>query len=81
MRGICVQVIGGPLGTGAGLVELGHEGMGDAYTYNGDGGMLPGFGMGAMESIAGRKRSEVLPREKLPERCEFVSTLMEKLGV
>jgi carboxylesterase type B len=70
---LSVQIIGGPLGTGAGLLELGEKGR--------DGGMLKGFEMGAMESVVGRKRSEVLAREKLLARCEFVNSLMEKLGV
>lgn len=35
----------------------------------------------AMESVAGRRRSEVLAKEKLSERCAIVNGLAEKLGV
>jgi hypothetical protein len=43
--------------------------------------IMQGHRMGAMSSKISRLRNEVLGREKLLDRCSFVNTLSEKLGV
>jgi hypothetical protein len=81
-RSLSVQVIGGPLGTGSTYQtpasdsdEEGFE-VGDEEQQ-----IMQGHRMGAMSSKISRLRNEVLGREKLLDRCSFVNTLSEKLGV
>jgi hypothetical protein len=87
LQRLLVQVIGGPLGTGATYPLREHSDMSVSSvhdTLNSESGaqqILKGFEIGAMFSKASHLRSEVLAREKLLERCAFVNSLSEKLGV
>jgi hypothetical protein len=75
-----IQIIGGPLGTGAAdpqrvLAPVTLE-MDDGTQQ-----VLQGYQMGAMGSAAIHHRSSILAQEKLPERCIFINGLAEKLGI
>jgi hypothetical protein len=82
-RSLSVQVIGGPLGTGSTYQtpassdsdEEGFE-VGDEEQQ-----IMQGHTMRGMSSKVSRLRDEVLGREKLLDRCSFMNTLSEKLGV
>jgi hypothetical protein len=82
-----VQILGGPLDTGAAIVHPGvsSDAQDDASWVSGMTDylqqVLPGYGMGAMSDEATRRRSQVIADEKLIERCNFVNSLAEKLGV
>ncbi|OTA82015.1 hypothetical protein M434DRAFT_37307 [Hypoxylon sp. CO27-5] len=77
-----LQLIGGPLGTGYSTLKAK-----DAYAK-----LDASFGtvqeplgqaveFGEMQSKTSQKRKQVLEREKLLERCAFIDSLSEKLGV
>jgi hypothetical protein len=82
-----VQVLGGPLDTGAAIVHPGASGdaQDDAPWISGMTDylqqVLPGYEVGAMSDGATRGRSKVIAGEKLIERCNFMNSLAEKLGV
>jgi hypothetical protein len=82
-----VQILGGPLDTGAAIVHPGASGDAQDATSWISGmtdylqQVLPDYGMGAMSDGATRGRSQVIAGEKLIERCNFVNSLAEKLGV
>jgi hypothetical protein len=75
-----IQIIRGPLGTGAvdleRIITPGSLKMDDGTQQ-----VLQGYQMGAMGSAAMHHRSSVLARDKLPERYMFIVSLAEKLGV
>lgn len=87
LQSLSVQIVGGPLGTGAGFASREHAGLNNSTIQadidegNGAQQVLNGYGIGAMASPSTRRRSEVLAEEKLLERCLFVNSLAEKLGV
>jgi hypothetical protein len=87
-KSLHVQVFGGSLGTGAATLHPGASkdaqddeasSISDITDYLQE--VLPAYGMGAMSSEATRRRSQVIATEKLIERCSFVNSLAEKLGV
>jgi hypothetical protein len=86
MQSLYLQVLGGPLGTGAAKVSITNEAA-NGTDYDivniGDGTeqYLQGYQVGAMGSKQGRLRGDVLAQEKLLERCSFINGLAEKLGV
>ncbi|KAI1500571.1 Alpha/Beta hydrolase protein [Biscogniauxia marginata] len=78
-----LQLIGGPLGTGPCL--LSEKGETSTSTEM-DGSMqipinMDGVEFGEMESVALQARQRELQRERLLERCAFISTLSTRLGV
>ncbi|KAI1141093.1 alpha/beta-hydrolase [Hypoxylon sp. FL0543] len=77
-----LQLIGGPLGTGHSLLRMKDE---DADCAASLGTMQEPLGegveFGEMESQLSQKRQRVLEHEKLLERCAFIDSLSEKLGV
>jgi carboxylesterase type B len=84
-----IQIVGGPLGTGAAHPFHFHERKHLSNDGNNEGSdikdeaqqILQGYEIGAMQSVVARHRSEVLAQEKLFERCSFINSLSEKLGV
>jgi hypothetical protein len=81
-----LHVIGGSLGTAAVQISMEQDEPGDASEYGSfEGGdaqqKLQGSEFGAMESKTARLRNEVVAREKLLERCAFINSLTEKLGI
>jgi hypothetical protein len=86
-RSLKIQVIGGPLGTGATYQtsdsdELTHNANQEVLNDGGDQEQIvQGYKMGVMISRLSHLRNGVLAREKILDRCSFVSSLSEKLGV
>ncbi|KAI5865150.1 Alpha/Beta hydrolase protein [Durotheca rogersii] len=79
-----IQVIGGPLGTGSCSLS-GEQGGGAIHLAAEEGRMqmpvLGGVEFGQMESADSHERRRELERERLLERCAYIATLSEKLGV
>lgn len=78
-----VHVIGGPLGSGSCHVSSDYT---NAYVIGQeDNGfqqpLVDSVGYTEMESMASQTRKREVGREKLLERCAFISTLSEKFGV
>ncbi|KAI4861913.1 Alpha/Beta hydrolase protein [Hypoxylon rubiginosum] len=78
-----IQLIGGPLGTGFCSLARKYD---DATNFASREGsmqipLMDGIEVGEMESLGFRSRQRELEREKLLERCTYISTLSEKLGV
>ncbi|KAI1823228.1 alpha/beta-hydrolase [Xylaria intraflava] len=76
-----LQLIGGPLGTGPGTLKAGNAADSATYTYENQAVMGQGVQYGEMGSAASEVRQRAIEREKLIERCEFIDTLSEKLGI
>ncbi|KAI0159890.1 Alpha/Beta hydrolase protein [Hypoxylon sp. FL1284] len=75
-----LNVIGGPLGTGSALLTRNDAdaGMQEATAQI---PLMDSMKVGEMESEDSKARQRELEREKLLERCAYISTLSEKLGV
>ena len=86
-QSLCIQVISEPLGTGSTYQtsssdDLTHDVNQEAMDAgDGQGEIMQGYRMGAMLSKVSRLRNEILAREKLLDRCSFINSLSEKLGV
>jgi hypothetical protein len=86
-QGLHVQVMGGPLGTGSSYQtsasdDLIHDVNQEIMDAGGDQiEDMQSYSMGAMSSKASRLRNQVLAMEKLLDRCSFINSLSEKLGV
>lgn len=82
-----LQVIGGPLGTGPVRLVGRENGARNASLYaddivaDGTQQIIQGYQVGEMGSRTSQLRHDLLAREKLFERCTFVNSLSEKLGV
>ncbi|KAI0024063.1 Alpha/Beta hydrolase protein [Xylariomycetidae sp. FL0641] len=82
LLGMNLQLIGGPYGTGTahigGVSKLVFSGsqMGDMQNP-----LDSGVQYAEMDSAESQQRSDLLQQEKLLERCAFISTLSEKLGI
>jgi len=74
-----IQVIGGPYGTGPVSLSrksgLGGEALGEQQVLG------EGFEYGEMKSPSVEKRQRLLEDQKLFERCEYIKSLSETLGV
>ncbi|KAI1417253.1 alpha/beta-hydrolase [Hypoxylon sp. FL1857] len=77
-----LQLIGGPLGTGHSVLRIKQS---DTEFPASLGTMQKPLGQGVefgeMESAVPQRRQLLLEREKLLERCAFIDSLSEKLGV
>ncbi len=85
LHNIHVQVIGGPFGTGPATVDFSASDPDNfelfAANNRQDQQHLQGYQMGSASLATGLKRTELLAREKLKDRCTVISSLAEKLGV
>ena len=74
-----IQVIGGPYGTGPVSLSrnsrLGGEALGEQQVLG------EGFEYGEMKSPSVEKRQRLLEDQKLFERCDYIKSLSETLGV
>jgi hypothetical protein len=76
-----LQLIGGPFGTGPGTLKAVME---EKWAMLKDESQIPigqNIEYGEMKSAASQARQRLIEREKLIERCAFVDTLSEKLGI
>ncbi|RYC57227.1 hypothetical protein CHU98_g8986 [Xylaria longipes] len=75
---ISVHLVGGPFGSGSGSSRVSSENILAGIAQDVLGGD-PEYGeMGSMKS---QIRQRIVEREKLLERCRFIDTLHEKLGI
>jgi hypothetical protein len=85
-RNVLLQIVGGPYGTATaristkddnfiGRAEYDASDLGDSQQR------LQGYELGGMTSKSSQFRNEILAREKLLERCAFINSLAEKLGI
>jgi hypothetical protein len=81
-----MQILGGPLGTGAAVVFSEENQAANNSQYaasdvrDDEQQNLQGYQIGAMGSKAAQLRGGILAQEKLLERCSFLNGLAEKLG-
>jgi hypothetical protein len=77
-----LQLIGGPLGTGLGTLRT-EDGSANSAKLGGimQEPMGQGVEYGEMVTAASNLRQRAIGREKLLERCAFIDTLSEKLGI
>jgi hypothetical protein len=84
-----LQVVGGPYGTGPALLGSAGSSVGEdggripefKEELKGEQQIFPGVSVGAMSSPFARVRKTVVDREHLLQRCEFLNSLTEKLGI
>ncbi|KAI0837994.1 alpha/beta-hydrolase [Hypoxylon sp. FL0890] len=77
-----LQLIGGPLGTGHSFLKVKDRNVEfEASLGTMQEPLGQGVEFGEMESEASQRRQRLLEHEKLLERCAFIDSLSEKLGV
>jgi hypothetical protein len=81
-KAIELEVIGDPYGTGSAFLST-HQEVEHHFAAEKDGEqqILPGVKVGAMGSAATRLRKEELEHQKLLQRCVYVNSLTERLGI
>ncbi|KAI0448612.1 alpha/beta-hydrolase [Xylaria acuta] len=76
-----LQLIGGPFGTGSGTLKAKDSPYRAMFTDAMQITMGQGIEYEEMGSAASQARQLVIERERLIERCAFINTLSEKLGI
>ncbi|KAJ2970239.1 hypothetical protein NUW58_g9756 [Xylaria curta] len=76
-----LQLVGGPFGTGPGTLKTKDNSYWARFTDAVQIPMGQDMGYGEMGSATSQARQQLIEREKLVERCLFIDTLSEKLGI
>jgi len=76
---LSIQIIGGPYGTGS--VSLSRKAKPDIEGLGEQQVLAEDFAYGEMKSASSLMRQRLLEQEKLFERCEYIKSLSEALGV